>query len=128
MTVGECRTGPISYYVEGWRRISWARTVRVDLVTKSMLTAAGILVATGDSFVVKDLCPPLCHEFPIQYPFTQSLLNGIAGLCGEQLQDNELDAKCPQWWQEYVSMESSWKKIGQNRNEFLPVLRITVKT
>ena len=21
---------------------------------------------------------------------------------------------------EYVSMESSWKKIGQNRNEFLP--------
>ena len=83
------------------------RTVRLT-VTKSACRSG--YCKQGDSFVVKDLCPPLCHEFWNSiYPSVYALLNGQRSL----MQNARMAA-------EYVSMESSWKKIGQNRNEFLP--------
>lgn len=92
------------------------RTVRLT-VTKSACRSG--YCKQGDSFVVKDLCPPLCHEFWNSiYPSVYALLNGALLDYGEQratqlMQNARMAA-------EYVSMESSWKKIGQNRNEFLP--------
>ena len=49
----------------------------------------------GDSFIVEDLCPPLCHELWNQiYPYVFALQNG-ADLDYETVRCPQFDAKCP---------------------------------
>lgn len=68
------------------------RTVRLT-VTKSACRSG--YCKQGDSFVVKDLCPPLCHEFWNSiYPSVYALLNGALLDYGEQ-RATQFDAKCP---------------------------------
>lgn len=50
---------------------------------------------TGDEFIVKDLCPPLCHElWNTIYPSVYALLNG-AELDYGDIRAKSFDAKCP---------------------------------
>lgn len=50
---------------------------------------------TGDTFIVEDICPPLCHElWNVIYPSVYTLLNGGALDCGET-RVKYFDAKCP---------------------------------
>lgn len=40
-------------------------------------------VKKGDTFIVDDLCPPLCHElWNTIYPFVYALKNGASLDCG----------------------------------------------
>lgn len=49
----------------------------------------------GDTFVVEDLCPPLCHElWNCVYPMVYALQNG-AELDYGNVQAKIFDAKCP---------------------------------
>ena len=49
----------------------------------------------GDTFIVEDLCPPLCHElWNSMYPFVYALLHG-AELDYGDIRAREFDAKCP---------------------------------
>ncbi len=49
----------------------------------------------GQAFIVRDLCPPLCHELWHQiYPFVYALLNG-AELDYGDTRAKLFDAKCP---------------------------------
>ena len=49
----------------------------------------------GDTFIVEDLCPPLCHELWNQvYPCVFALQNG-ADLDYGTLRSAQFDAKCP---------------------------------
>ena len=49
----------------------------------------------GDSFVVDDICPPVCHElWQIVYPMVYALGNGAELDYGEG-QAREFDARCP---------------------------------
>lgn len=49
----------------------------------------------GDTFVVGDLCPPLCHElWHTVYPSVYALLSGASLDYGEG-RAPEFDAKCP---------------------------------
>ncbi len=50
---------------------------------------------TGDTFVVEDLCPPLCHElWHMIYPMVYALQNGATLDYGDR-QAACFDAKCP---------------------------------
>lgn len=50
---------------------------------------------TGDTFIVEDLCPPICHElWNIIYPYIYALLNGGALDYGNA-RVKSFDAKCP---------------------------------
>lgn len=50
---------------------------------------------TGDSFVVEDLCPPMCHElWNSAYPSVYALLNGAELDYGEG-NASAFDVKCP---------------------------------
>ena len=50
---------------------------------------------TGDSFIVEDICPPLCHElWNSIYPSVYTLLNDGLLDCGEK-RAAYFDAKCP---------------------------------
>lgn len=49
----------------------------------------------GDTFIVEDLCPPLCHElWHAIYPFVYALQNG-AELDFDNSKAKEFTAKCP---------------------------------
>ena len=49
----------------------------------------------GDTFIVEDLCPPLCHElWNIAYPYVFALLNGAQLDCGEG-KARSFTARCP---------------------------------
>lgn len=49
----------------------------------------------GDTFIVEDLCPPLCHElWNVIYPMVYALLNGAALDYGDGRR-TAFDAKCP---------------------------------
>ena len=49
----------------------------------------------GDTFLVEDLCPPLCHElWNAAYPYVFALRNGAALDCGED-RSFSFDAACP---------------------------------
>ena len=49
----------------------------------------------GDTFVVEDLCPPLCHElWNTIYPLVYALQNGAQLDYGET-RAKAFDAKCP---------------------------------
>ena len=49
----------------------------------------------GDTFVVNDLCPPLCHElWNTIYPMVYALHNG-AELDHGNIRAKAFDAKCP---------------------------------
>lgn len=49
----------------------------------------------GDTFIVEDLCPPLCHElWNTIYPSVYALLNG-AELDYGDIRTKAFDAKCP---------------------------------
>ena len=49
----------------------------------------------GDSFIVEDLCPPLCHElWNCVYPYLFALQNG-AGLDKGETRARCFDARCP---------------------------------
>ena len=49
----------------------------------------------GDTFLVEDLCPPLCHElWNGIYPCVFALLNGAELDCGET-RSKTFDARCP---------------------------------
>lgn len=48
----------------------------------------------GDSFIVEDLCPPICHEFWNQmYPYVYVLLNG-GSLDYNDKRSKEFDCIC----------------------------------
>lgn len=50
---------------------------------------------TGESFIVQDICPPLCHElWNTIYPSVYALLNG-GGLDYDEERVYYFDAKCP---------------------------------
>ena len=49
----------------------------------------------GESFIVEDLCPPLCHElWNCIYPYLFALQNGAELDCGSA-RKKEFIAKCP---------------------------------
>ena len=49
----------------------------------------------GDTFIVEDLCPPLCHElWNIIYPYVFALQNG-ADLDHGDTRAKEFSARCP---------------------------------
>jgi len=49
----------------------------------------------GDTFIVEDLCPPICHElWNILYPSVYALLNGADLDCGTT-RSKQFDAVCP---------------------------------
>ena len=49
----------------------------------------------GDTFLVEDLCPPLCHElWNAIYPYVFALRNGALLDYGE-VRAREFDGKCP---------------------------------
>jgi len=49
----------------------------------------------GDTFIVGDLCPPLCHElWNVAYPYVFALLNG-AQLDSGETRAQAFTAKCP---------------------------------
>jgi uncharacterized repeat protein (TIGR04076 family) len=49
----------------------------------------------GDSFIVEDLCPPVCHElWNCAYPFIYALQNGAILDYGDG-KAPEFDVKCP---------------------------------
>lgn len=49
----------------------------------------------GDTFVVEDLCPPICHEFwNGMYPFVYTLQNG-GDLDYGETRAKMFDARCP---------------------------------
>ena len=49
----------------------------------------------GDTFIVEDLCPPLCHElWNIAYPYVFALQNGALLDKGEA-RAKEFDCTCP---------------------------------
>lgn len=49
----------------------------------------------GDTFIVEDLCPPMCHElWSGIYPMVYALLNGASLDCGNT-RAACFDAKCP---------------------------------
>ena len=49
----------------------------------------------GDSFLVKDLCPPLCHElWNVIYPYVFAMLSG-AMLDHDDTRSRCFDARCP---------------------------------
>ena len=50
---------------------------------------------TGDTFIVNDLCPPICHElWNSIYPSVYALLNGATLDYGES-RAKIFEAKCP---------------------------------
>ena len=49
----------------------------------------------GDTFIVEDLCPPICHElWNVAYPYVFALLNG-AELDHGEARARQFDARCP---------------------------------
>ena len=49
----------------------------------------------GDTFIVEDLCPPICHElWSVAYPYVFALLNG-ADLDHGEVRARQFDARCP---------------------------------
>lgn len=49
----------------------------------------------GESFIVKDLCPPICHELQNSaYPMIYALQNGAVLDYGEG-KDTQFNIKCP---------------------------------
>lgn len=49
----------------------------------------------GDTFIVEDLCPPLCHElWNVMYPMVYALRNG-ADLDYGEVRAKKFDAGCP---------------------------------
>ena len=49
----------------------------------------------GDTFLVEDLCPPICHElWNTVYPMVYALRNG-ADLDHGNVRAKEFDARCP---------------------------------
>ena len=49
----------------------------------------------GDSFIVEDLCPPLCHElWNVAYPYVFALQNGGCLDKGDK-KAKEFDCRCP---------------------------------
>ncbi len=49
----------------------------------------------GQTFIVEDLCPPLCHElWNGIYPFVYALLHGATLDCGTG-KTKAFDAECP---------------------------------
>ena len=52
-------------------------------------------VREGQTFLVEDLCPPLCHElWNIVYPYVFALKNGGSLDCGTS-RAYTFDARCP---------------------------------
>jgi len=49
----------------------------------------------GDTFLVEDLCPPICHElWNVAYPYVFALLNG-AQLDHGEVRARAFDVRCP---------------------------------
>ena len=49
----------------------------------------------GDTFIVEDLCPPICHElWNYIYPYVYALLNG-GSLDSKDSKSKSFDACCP---------------------------------
>lgn len=49
----------------------------------------------GDTFIVEELCPPICHElWSCAYPMVYALLNGASLDSGAQ-RTRSFDVQCP---------------------------------
>ena len=67
---------------------------KVKLTVMSSCCRSGYFKA-GDTYIVEDLCPPLCHElWNIVYPYVFALQNGAELDCGTE-RVKRFDAKCP---------------------------------
>lgn len=67
---------------------------RVKLTITESRCRSGYFKA-GDTFIVEDLCPPLCHElWNIIYPYVFALQNGAELDCGET-RARSFTAQCP---------------------------------
>ena len=67
---------------------------RVKLTVTESRCRSGYFRA-GDSFLVEDLCPPLCHElWNTVYPYVFALQNGASLDCGDK-RAHSFDAACP---------------------------------
>lgn len=65
------------------------------LLTVTESSCRGGYVKAGDTFIVDDLCPPLCHElWNTIYPSVYALKNGAVLDYGEE-KAKCFDAKCP---------------------------------
>lgn len=50
----------------------------------------------GDTFIVQDICPPICHElWHSIYPMVYALQNGGSLEYGEEARAMMFEAKCP---------------------------------
>ena len=60
----------------------------------------------GDTFIVEDLCPPICHElWNTIYPSVYALLNG-ADLDYGNIRSEQFDAVCPDQGRVRVHVEA----------------------
>lgn len=67
---------------------------KVKLTVTKSDCRAGCLVE-GDTFIVEDICPPVCHElWNAAYPMIYALINGASLDCGEG-RARSFDVKCP---------------------------------
>ena len=67
---------------------------KVKLTVTESCCRSGYFKA-GDTFVVEDLCPPLCHElWNVAYPYVFALQNG-ALLDKGDTKAREFDCMCP---------------------------------
>ena len=68
--------------------------MKVKLTITESRCRSGYLRAS-DTFIVEDLCPPLCHElWNIVYPYVFALQNGADLDCGEN-RAKSFTARCP---------------------------------
>lgn len=67
---------------------------KVKLTVIESKCRGGYLKA-GDTFIIDDLCPPICHElWNCIYPMVYALKNGASLDCGTE-RATCFDAKCP---------------------------------
>lgn len=71
----------------------------------------------GDTFLVGDLCPPLCHElWNVAYPYIFALMNGADLDCGEH-RLLCFDAACPDGARVMIHGESV---VESEKDKILP--------
>ena len=69
----------------------------------------------GNSFIVDNICPPICHElWNSIYPSVYALLNGATLDCGN-CKDTKFEMKCPDNGRVVICGEIEGKGICRNK-------------
>ena len=83
------------FAIMGTSRMHEGENMRKVKLTVMESRCRGGYLKEGDTFLVEDLCPPICHEFwNTMYPFVYALLNG-ADLDHGTSRAKAFDARCP---------------------------------